>query len=48
MNTYYKFAPNVWLAKTDTEHKKGDIIKVANKYGQEKEHIVHNLIMEKD
>ena len=48
MNTYAKFAPNVWLVKTTEQKEKGDIIEVENKYGQAKEHIVHNLIKEKD
>jgi hypothetical protein len=48
MNTYAKYCPNVWLAKTETKHEKGDIIEVANKYGDEKEHVVHNLIVERD
>lgn len=47
MNTYAKYCPNVWLAKTEQKHEKGDIIEVANKYGDEKEHIVHNLILER-
>lgn len=48
MNTYAKFCPNVWLAKTAEKHQKGDIIEVVNQYGDEKEHIVHNLILERD
>lgn len=48
MNTYYKFAPNVFLAKCDQMHKKGDIVKVTTKYGRENESIVHNLIFQKD
>ena len=26
MNTYYKFAPNVFLAKCDEKHEKGETI----------------------
>jgi len=45
MNTYAKYCPNVWLAKCETEHAKGDIIPVANKYGKESDCEVHNLVV---
>jgi hypothetical protein len=45
MNTYAKYCPNVWLAKCETEHAKGDIIQVANKYGKEADCEVHNLVV---
>lgn len=45
MNTYAKYCPNVWLAKCETEHQKGDIIQVANKYGKEADCEVHNLVL---
>ena len=48
MNTYYKFAPNVFLAKCDESHEKGEVIEVSTKYGKENECIVFNLIFEKD
>jgi hypothetical protein len=48
MNTYYKYAPNVYLAKCEAFHKKGDVINVATKYGRENESIVFNLIAQKD
>lgn len=48
MNTYYKYAPNVFLAKCTERHAKGEIILVANKYGKENESEVFNLIAEKD
>lgn len=44
MNTYVKYIPNVWLAKCQDPHQKGDIIQVANKYGKEADCEVHNLI----
>lgn len=47
-NTYAKYCPNVYLAKCDEKHEKGEIIYVENKYGRENEHIVHNLILERD
>lgn len=47
MNTYYKFCPNVFLAKCEEKHDKGDVISVTTKYGKENEHIVHNLIGER-
>ena len=48
MNTYYKFAPNVFLAKCDDKHEKGEVIEVTTKYGKENESIVFNLIFERD
>ncbi|ROI05470.1 DUF3560 domain-containing protein [Chryseobacterium sp. G0240] len=48
MNTYSKYAPNVFLAKCTEKHSKGDIINVTTKYGKENESVVHNLIYEKD
>lgn len=48
MNTYYKFCPNVFLAKCEEEYEKGDIVEVVSKYGKENKNIVHNLIMKKD
>lgn len=47
MNTYYKFAPNVFLAKCEEKYEKGDIIIVETKRGKENESIVFNLIAEK-
>jgi len=48
MNTYYKFAPNVFIAKCDQPYKKGDVIPVTTKYGKENDSIVFNLIAQKD
>ena len=48
MNTYYKFAPKVFLAKCDEKHEKGEVIEVTTKYGKENESIVFNLIFERD
>lgn len=48
MNTYYKFCPNVFLAKCDAKHENGETILVTTKYGKENESIVFNLVMEKD
>lgn len=45
MNTYAKYCPNVWLACCQEEHRKGEIIPVANKYGKESDCEVHNLIV---
>lgn len=47
MNTYAKYCPNVFLAKCEEQHEKGDIIEVTTKYGKENECEVHNLVMEK-
>lgn len=48
MNTYYKYAPNVFLAKCEESHEKGETIDVTTKYGKENESIVFNLVFEKD
>lgn len=48
MNTYYKYAPNVFLAKCDEKHEKGEEILVTTKRGKKNESIVFNLIFEKD
>ena len=48
MNTYVKFCPNVFLAKCDEKHEKGEVIEVTTKYGNENESSVFNLIFEKD
>lgn len=46
MNTFAKYVPNVWLAKCEEEYKKWDVIMVANKYWDEKEYTIHNLVVE--
>ena len=48
MNTYYKYAPNVFLAKCTERHAKGDIINITTKHGKENESEIFNLIAEKD
>lgn len=48
MNKYAKYCPNVWLAKCETEHAKGDIIQIENKYGNEADVEIHNLIKTRD
>jgi hypothetical protein len=48
MNSYYKYAPNVYLAKCEESHEKGETIIIETKYGKENEHLVHNLIGQKD
>nr|DAZ73659.1 MAG TPA: protein of unknown function (DUF3560) [Caudoviricetes sp.] len=48
MNVYYKLCPNVFLAKCDEKHEKGETILVTTKYGKENESIVFNLIFERD
>lgn len=48
MNTYCKYCPNVFLARTREEYQKGETIIVETKYGKENECIVFNLIYEKD
>ena len=46
MNTFLKYAPNVFVAKCTERHAKGDVITMTSKYGKESEYIVHNFIME--
>ena len=48
MNTYSKFAPNVFVAKCTERHERDEIINVETKYGREHECIVFNLIGERD
>lgn len=48
MNTYAKYCPNVWVAKCEEQHEKGDIIPVTNKYGKNNDSIVFNLVAKKD
>lgn len=47
MNTYYKYCPNVFLARCDAPHEKGETITVETKYGKENECIVFNLVAQK-
>lgn len=48
MNTYSKFVPNVFLAKCETQHERGEEITLTTKYGQEHDCIVYNLIYERE
>lgn len=48
MNTYIKFAPNVFIAKCTEKHEKGESIPVTTKYGKENESIVFNYIGAKE
>jgi hypothetical protein len=48
MNTYAKYQPNVFLAKCQEVHEKGEKIMVTTKYGKENECIVFNCIFRKD
>lgn len=48
MNTYSKYAPNVFLAKCSEKHDKGEVIEVTTKYGKENECIIHNLMGQKE
>jgi len=44
MNTYKKYCPNVFVAKCENEHQKGEIIILTTKYGKEHECEVYNLV----
>lgn len=48
MNTYSKFAPNVYIAKCDEQHEKGETIILETRYGSEHECIVFNSIGQKE
>jgi len=48
MNEYKKYCPNVYCAKCDESHEKGDIITITTKRGKENEHVIHNLLLERD
>jgi len=48
MNTYYKYCPNVFVAKCTEPHEKGEIIPVTTKYGKENDCIVFNIVGQKD
>jgi hypothetical protein len=48
MNTYVKYAPNVYLALCGEPHEKGETITVTTQHGKENECIVHNLIVSKE
>ncbi|MBQ8969183.1 MAG: DUF3560 domain-containing protein [Bacteroidaceae bacterium] len=48
MNTYAKYCPNVFVAKCTDRHERGETILVTTKYGKENEHIVYNLVLERD
>ena len=44
MNTYAKYTANVFVAKCEERHEKGETISVTTKYGKEHECIVFNLV----
>lgn len=48
MNTYAKYCPNVFVAKCEEQHEKGEEIILTTKYGKEHECIVFNLVAQKD
>jgi hypothetical protein len=44
MNTYHKFAPNVFVAKCDSRHVKDEVIDLSTKHGKTHECIVWNFL----
>ncbi|MFC0925961.1 DUF3560 domain-containing protein [Pasteurella multocida] len=48
MNTYAKFAPTVFVAKCAEKYNKGDITTITNRYGNEAEIEIHNLVKEQN
>jgi hypothetical protein len=47
MNTFTKYCPNVYVAKSGITYTKGDIIEVITQYGKVVECVVHNLVLQK-
>ena len=48
MNTYAKYTANVFVAKCEEQHEKGETIILETKYGKEHECIVFNLVASKE
>ncbi|NJO00405.1 MAG: DUF3560 domain-containing protein [Bacteroidia bacterium] len=48
MNTYAKYAPNVYVAKCTEKHEKGEVINVTTRHGKENESIIFNFLLERD
>ena len=48
MNTYCKYAANVFIAKCTQSYNKGDIAVLTTKHGKENEVVIHNLIKQKE
>lgn len=44
MNTYYKYAPNAWLAECEQEYSHGESIQITNKHGREAAATVWKLV----
>lgn len=48
MNSYVKYCPNVFIAKCEGTHTKGEEITLTTQYGKEHQCIVFNLVHQKD
>lgn len=48
MNKFKKYCPNVWVAESEDEYEKGDIIELETKYGKTVECKVYNLVANKN
>lgn len=48
MNTYAKYCPNVFVAKCEQKHDKGETIVLTTKYGKENDCIVFNMVAEQN
>lgn len=44
MNSYKKFAANVFVAQCTDKHEKGEVIEITTKYGKEVENEIHNFL----
>ena len=48
MNTYKKYCPNVFIAKCDEKHERGDVVEMATKYGDGHNAIIFNYMGSKE
>ena len=48
MNKFKKYCQNVWVAESEDEYEKGDIIELETKYGKTVECKVYNLVANKN
>ena len=48
MNTYKKYCPNVFIAKCDEKHGKGEVVEMATKYGDGHNAIIINYMGSKE
>lgn len=47
-NQFTKYCPNVFVVKSNSQYKKGDVCLVTTKFGCEVECLIHNLVAQRD